>query len=272
MGLQLPGSSFINPHTPLREAVTREAVIQLHAITRPEQGEILPLYKIFDERALVNAIVGLLASGGSTNHTIHLIAIARIAGLFTTWKDMDDLSAVVPLLCRLYPNGTADVNDFHRAGGMGFFIRELLSAGLLYGDIPTVFGGKTLAECYHWQPEVKDSGLHWQAAPAASNDTDTLRPVAAPFQATGGIRRLRGNIGRAVIKSSALKAEYQYIQAPAVVFTSQKEVLDAYKRGELNKDCVVVVRYQAQKPMECQNCTNSCPCWVIYRMQDIKLR
>ncbi len=247
MGLQLPGSSFVHPYTPLREAVTAEAVHQLHALTRPESGAPLPLYKQFTEKTLVNAIVGLLASGGSTNHTIHLIAIGRIAGLFTTWKDMDDLSKVVPLLCRLYPNGSADVNDFHRAGGMGFFIRELLSAGLLHGDIPTVFGGKPLADCYHLQPELKDSALHWVPAPAQSLDDDILRPISHPFQHTGGIRRLRGNLGRAVIKSSAVAKEHQRIEAPAVVFSSQQAVQDAYKRGELNKDCVVVVRYQGPK-------------------------
>jgi phosphogluconate dehydratase len=245
MGLHLPGAAFVNPNTPLREALTAAAAKRVAAITALG-GAYSPMAEMIDARAIVNAIVGLNATGGSTNHTIHLIAMARAAGIIIDWDDFSDLSAVVPLLARIYPNGKADVNHFHAAGGMGFLIRELLDAGLMHRDVKTVAGRDLGA--YAEEPGLDDEGrLVWRPAPQQSGDDTVLRPAAHPFSADGGLRRLTGNLGRAVIKVSAVKPEYRVIEAPALVFDSQEAVQAAFKRGELKRDFVAVVRYQGPR-------------------------
>lgn len=198
-----------------------------------------------DERAIVNAIVGLLATGGSTNHTIHLIAIARVAGIHIDWNDFSELSDVVPLLARIYPNGSADVNHFQAAGGVGFLIRELLHAGLLHEDLVTVMGPGMAS--YAQEPWLSPDGLAWRAAPETSGDLDVLRPVTNPFGPDGGLKLLRGNLGRCVIKTSAVQAQHRVVEAPAVVFDDQEEVIAAFKAGQLARDCIVVVRYQGPR-------------------------
>ncbi|MDX1605452.1 MAG: phosphogluconate dehydratase [Candidatus Competibacterales bacterium] len=241
MGLHLPGSAFINPNTPLRDALTEAAAERAARITALG-NEYLPIGRIVDERAIVNAVVGLHATGGSTNHTLHLVAIARAAGLRITWDDFAELSAVVPLLCRVYPNGQADVNQFHAAGGLGLVIGELLDAGLLHGDVLTVMGQGL--DAYRQEPYLDEGRLAWRDAPAASLDTDIVRTRGEPFAATGGLQVLDGNLGRGVIKISAVKPEHHTIEAPARVFDDQQQVLDAFKAGELDGDVIVVVRYQ----------------------------
>jgi phosphogluconate dehydratase len=198
-----------------------------------------------DERAIVNAIVGLLATGGSTNHTLHLVAMARAAGIQINWDDFGDLSEIVPLLARIYPNGGADVNHFHAAGGIGFLIRELLSSGLLHGDTITVMG--TGLEAHTREPWLSPDGLQWRPAPEQSGDRDVLRPITDPFGADGGLKVLRGNLGRAVIKTSAVQPQHRVVEAPARVFDDQEDVIKAFKAGELARDCVVVVRYQGPR-------------------------
>ncbi len=244
MGLHLPGAAFITPNTPLRDALTGAAARRVAAITHLG-NEYTPIAKVVDERAIINAIVGLLATGGSTNHTIHLIAIARAAGIIINWDDFDALSAVVPLLARIYPNGGADVNHFHAAGGAGFVIRELLSAGLLHDDVPTV-AGQSLSR-YTDEPKLDGNGISWHAAPSMSGDNDVLRTAATPFSADGGLRVLRGNLGRSVIKVSAVKAAHRLIEAPALLFDDQDDVLASFRRGELQRDFVAVVRFQGPR-------------------------
>ncbi|HET9108277.1 MAG TPA: phosphogluconate dehydratase [Steroidobacteraceae bacterium] len=244
MGLHLPGSAFVPPNTPLRDALTAAAARRAAQITALGR-EYLPLWKVLDERAIVNAVVGLLATGGSTNHTLHLVAIARAAGIVIDWDDFSDLSEVVPLLARIYPNGSADVNHFHAAGGMGFLITELLAAGLLHGDVQTVSGPGLAASAL--EPWLSPEGLAWRKAPAASGDTTVLRPVADPFSADGGLKLLRGNLGRSVIKVSAVGPQQRIVEAPARVFDSQEAVLESFKRGELARDVVVVVRFQGPR-------------------------
>ena len=238
MGLHLPGSSFVNPGTPLREALTAAAVQQV--LQHPVR-----LADIVDERAVVNGIVGLLATGGSTNHTIHLVAMARAAGVLIDWDDFSDLSAVVPLLTRIYPNGTADVNHFHAAGGMGFLMRELTQAGLLHLDVKTVMGEGLAA--YTQEPWLNDGQLAWRPAPATSGDTTVLRPVSEPFSADGGLKLMRGNLGRGVIKVSAVKPEHRVVRAPAIVFHDQQAVQDAFQRGDLERDFVAVLTGQGPR-------------------------
>ena len=239
MGLQLPGSSFVNPGTALRTALTQAAVQR--AITLSSQSASGMGLQI-DERVLVNGIVGLLATGGSTNHSLHLVAMARAAGLVVNWDDFSDLSAIVPLLARVYPNGSADVNHFHAAGGMGFVIRELLDAGLLHEDVHTVMGQGL--RHYTQEPWLDGDTLRWRDAPSASADDSVLRGVAQPFSADGGLRLLRGNLGRAVVKVSAVKTEHRVVCAPAVVVNSQQALIDLYKAGALNKNFIAVVREQ----------------------------
>ena len=244
MGLHLPGSAFVPPNTPLRDALTAAATRRAAAITALG-GEYLPLARLIDERSIVNAVVGLLATGGSTNHTLHLVAIARAAGILLDWDDFSLLSEAVPLLARIYPNGAADVNHFHAAGGMGFLIGQLLRGGLLHGQVRTVAGGGL--EAYTLEPWLSPEGLAWRAAPAASGDAAVLRPLSDPFSADGGLKRLEGNLGRSVIKVSAVGAEHRAIEAPARVFDSQEAVLEAFARGELARDVVVVVRFQGPR-------------------------
>jgi len=244
LGLHLPGAAFVPPNTPLRDALTRAAARRVAGITA--LGEhYLPLCDTLDERAIVNAIVGLLATGGSTNHTIHLVAIARAAGIVINWDDFSELSGSVPLMARIYPNGSADVNDFQAAGGVGFLIRELLGAGLLHPDTQTVMGGGLAA--YTRQPLLVEGALQWQAAPAHSGDLQVLRPLADPFCADGGLKLLCGNLGRAVIKTSSLAAEQRVVEAPALVFDTQHAVAAAFDSGRLERDVIVVLRFQGPR-------------------------
>jgi phosphogluconate dehydratase len=245
MGLHLPGAAFVNPNTPLRDALTAAATQRVAKITNLGK-DYTPIAEVIDERAIVNGIVGLLATGGSTNHTIHLVAIARAAGIVINWTDFSDLSAVVPMLTKIYPNGSADVNHFHAAGGMGFLIRELLDNGLLHGDVRTVAGDDGLRS-YTREPALREGHLSWGAAPELSADANVLRPATNPFSADGGLKLLTGNLGRAVIKVSAVPAKNRIIEAPAIVFDSQDAMLDAFKRGELARDFVAVVRYQGPR-------------------------
>ena len=244
MGLQLPGSSFVNPNTPLRDALTTEAARRALAITA-SGNSYTPIGRLLDERAFANGVVGLHATGGSTNHTIHLVAMARAAGITLTWDDFAALAEVTPLLCRIYPNGQADVNHFHAAGGMGFLIRELLAGGLLHPDVSTVWG--PLSAYAHEPMLADDGGLAWRETPAESLAPDVLRGCDAPFATTGGLHMLDGNLGRAVIKTSALRDDRHVVEAPAIVFESQEALQSAFKRGDLERDFVAVVRFQGPK-------------------------
>jgi phosphogluconate dehydratase len=245
MGLHLPGAAFVNPNTPLRDALTSASAHRIAKITSLG-NEYIPIAEVIDERAIVNGIVGLLATGGSTNHTIHLVAIAHAAGILIDWNDFSDLSAITPLLAHIYPNGKADINHFHAAGGMGFLIRELLNAGLLHDDVLTV-AGKGLHH-YADEPYFNEAGkVIWRAAPAQTGDDSVLRGAATPFATDGGLKVLTGNLGRAVIKTSAVKIEHQIVEAPAIVFDSQEAVQEAFKRGELKRDFVAVVRFQGPR-------------------------
>lgn len=244
MGLHLPGSSFVNPGSALRDELTKAAARQVTRITQLG-NDYLPIGKLVDAKAIVNGIVGLLATGGSTNHTMHLVAVARSAGFIVNWDDFAELSAATPLLTRIYPNGQADINHFQHAGGMALLIRELLDAGLLHEDVQTIAGPGLRR--YTQQPLLKDGKLHWVDAPAQSLDPDVLATVAKPFKSHGGLEVLSGNIGRAILKTSALRDGTEVIKAPAVVFHSQHELDAAFKAGDLNKDCIVVVRFQGPK-------------------------
>ncbi|MBP7063269.1 phosphogluconate dehydratase [Ferrovibrio sp.] len=240
MGLHLPGASFVNPNTPLRDALTQAAVQRVVALAG---AEALPLAHLLDERSYVNAIIGLLATGGSTNHTLHLLAMAAAIGITLTWQDFSDLSAVVPLLARIYPNGTADVNAFQAAGGMPVLIGFLLDAGLLHDDVQTV-AGPGLAR-YRQRPLLDAAGkLAWHDMAAISLDRDVLRPVAEAFAADGGLKLLDGNLGRAVIKVSAVKPQHRLVEASARIFEDQAEFQAAFARGELEQDFIAVVRFQ----------------------------
>ncbi|MEO1092451.1 MAG: phosphogluconate dehydratase [Pseudomonadota bacterium] len=245
MGLHLPGASFVNPNTPLRDALTSAAAKRVTEITALG-NDYTPAGDVIDERAVVNGVVGLHATGGSTNHTIHLIAMARAAGIQLTWDDFADLSEVVPLLTRIYPNGLADVNHFHAAGGMAFLIGELLDAGLVHPDTLTVAGEGGL-ERYRQEPKLGNGGLVWTDGPTQSGNAEILAPVAKPFSADGGLRLLNGNLGRAVIKVSAVKPEHHVVEAPARVFHDQNDVKAAFEAGELDRDVVCVVRFQGPK-------------------------
>ncbi len=242
MGLHLPGASFVNPNTPLRDALTKAAAKQVLTLTA-QGNDFRPIGHAIDEKAIVNAIIGLLATGGSTNHTIHLIAIARAAGILINWDDFDALSRVIPLLTRIYPNGEADINHFQAAGGMPVLINNLLQAGLLHEDILTVGKLKGLS-AYHQEAALREGALVWIRAPEKSLDESVLRDASQPFDASGGLHLLSGNLGRAVIKVSAVKEEHRSIEAPAVVFDEQDDMVAAFKAGELNRDFVAVVRYQ----------------------------
>jgi len=244
MGLQLPGSSFINPGDGIRGLLTDAAVECALAHTRGGPN-YLPIGVLVDARTLVNAIVGLHATGGSTNHTMHLIAIAQAAGLVVTWDDFAVLSRVTPLIARVYPNGSADVNHFHAAGGMGFVMRELLDAGLLCGDALSM-AGATLAESLA-EPTVQNDCLRWQPVASDSLDLEILRPIQSPFQATGGLVHLTGNLGDAVIKTSAVALDRHVIEAPCAVFESEEAVNTAFQTGQLNRDVVIVVRGQGPR-------------------------
>ena len=244
MGLHMPGTTFINPGTELRNEITKASAKQALSITALG-NRYTPIGQIYDERSVVNGVVGLLATGGSTNHTMHLIAMASAAGIALTWDDLAELSKVVPLLTRIYPNGVADVNHFQAAGGMGFLIGELLGAKLLHEDVTTIMGHGLGA--YLTEPRLGDGGITWTAAATASADTGVLRGAAEPFQATGGLNVLKGNIGTAVIKTSSIPADRHVVEAPAKTFHSQDELKAAFKAGALNGDVIAVVRFQGPK-------------------------
>ena len=244
MGLHVPGAAFVPPNTPLRSALTRKAVHRLTEIGR-EGGDYRPMARVVDEKAIVNAAVGLLATGGSTNHAIHIPAMARAGGIRIDWQDIDELSAAVPLIARVYPNGAADVNHFHAAGGMGYVVRELLGAGLAHADVLTIADGGMRA--YAQEPLLEGDALAWQAAPATSLDAAILTPVTAPFHPDGGMRLVQGNLGRGTFKTSAVDPERYAIEAPCRVFESQEAVQAAFKAGELDRDVIVVVRFQGPR-------------------------
>ncbi|KLI64317.1 phosphogluconate dehydratase [Aurantiacibacter marinus] len=244
MGLHIPGSAFIQPGTKLRQALDREAVHRVAAMNA-DGNDYRPLGHCVDEKAIVNAMVGLLATGGSTNHAIHIPAFARAAGVQVDWTDLSELSSVVPLLCRVYPNGSGDVNHFHNAGGMGFVIRELVGAGLAHGDVIGVGRERGMGQ-YAQEPGLDDDALTWRDV-GPSGDDEMLRTADKPFQADGGMRLVTGNLGRACFKSSSVAQERWTVQAPCRVFQTQHDVLAAFKAGELEQDVVVVVRFQGPR-------------------------
>ncbi len=240
MGLHVPGAAFVHPHAGLREALTREAVDTALALTKA--GRYTPIGRLVDERVIVNAMVALLATGGSTNHLIHWVAVARAAGIVIDWTDFAELSAVVPLLARVYPNGSADVNQFQAAGGPGYVLRELRDSGRLHADVATV--SPRGLDAYTQLPGLEGARLGWRPLPADSGDSSVLRPAAQPFSECGGLKLLQGNLGRAVIKTSAVPADRHVVEAPARVFTTQEALHTAFQAGELDRDVVVVVRFQ----------------------------
>ncbi len=243
MGLHLPAAAFFNPYTPIREALTRRAAVQLVQDIRSKNAK--PIGEMLSEKSFINAMIGLMATGGSTNHTMHLVAMARAAGVILNWDDFDEISSIVPLLIRVYPNGQADVNHFAAAGGLPFVIRELRENGLLHDDVDTVVGHGMQA--YTQEPFLLDGQLVWQDAVAESRDSEILRTYDNPFSPNGGLKLMKGNIGRGVIKVSAVKDAHRVIEAPAIVFNDQKEVLAAFERGELERDFICVVRYQGAR-------------------------
>jgi phosphogluconate dehydratase len=244
MGLHLPGSAFVHPNTPLRDALVAAAPRRAAEI-RDGSNAYAPMAQVVDAKSLVNALAGLLATGGSTNHTLHLIAMGRAAGVQLTWEDFDDLSRVTPLIARVYPNGTEDVNAFQASGGMAFVVRQLLDAGLAHDDVMTVAGPGLRR--FQTEPFLEDGKLVWREGAAASLNRDILRPVDDPFQPEGGLRLLNGSLGRAVMKTSAVKPEHLVVEAPAVVFEDQEALQAAYHRGELNRDFIAVVRFQGPR-------------------------
>ncbi len=243
MGLQLPGSSFVNPNTELRSLLTEEAVKV--AATNSKLGLDRSLMHIITEESIVNGIIGLLATGGSTNHTIHLIAIARAAGIIINWDDMSDLSDVIPLITRMYPNGAADVNHFHAAGGMSYVISTLLENGLLHENVTTILG--LGLQRYTQEPKIDTNRLIWVDGPKESLNKSIIRSASEPFSIDGGIKILQGNLGRAVIKTAAVESDHRKIEAPAIVFLEQQDLIDAFKKDELNKDFIAVLPFQGPK-------------------------
>ena len=245
MGLHLPGSSFVNPYTPLRDELTAEASRQVLKFTALGD-DYRPIAHMVDEKAIINAVIGLLATGGSTNHTMHLIAIARASGITLNWDDFDKLSKVIPQLTKIYPNGPADVNHFHAAGGMGVLIAELLKAGLLHEDILTVANEKGM-NSYTQEPKLHDDKLTWEACPKESLDKEVIASVEKPFATGGGLHVMKGNLGRGVAKLSAVSEKHQIVEAPAVVFDDQDDFLIAFKKDELEKDFIAVIRFQGPR-------------------------
>ena len=244
MGLQLPNSSFVNTNTPLRDALTQEAARRIVGMTETS-GHYKPIGRIVDEKSFVNAIVGLMATGGSTNHTIHLIAMAKAAGIILNWDDFDAISKVTPLLCKMYPNGQADVNHFREAGGMSVVIHQLLDAGLVHDDVETIIG-RGLRN-YIVEPQLDKGRVAFAEGAKTSRDSSVIGSADEPFNREGGLKLLTGNLGRSVIKTSALKPRQLFIEAPAIVFESQEALQDAFKAGELERDFIAVVRCQGPK-------------------------
>ncbi|MEO8805449.1 MAG: phosphogluconate dehydratase [Burkholderiaceae bacterium] len=243
MGLHVPGAAFVHPHAELREALTRDAVRTLLGITK--NARFTPIGRMVDERVIVNAMVALMATGGSTNHLIHWVAVARAAGILIDWTDFSDLSHATPLLTRVYPNGVADVNQFQSAGGPGFVIRELLDSGAMHADVATVTAGGL--RDYTQVPVKEGERLRWSALPKDSGDDSIIRTMAQPFSPEGGLKLLTGNLGRAVIKVSAVPDDRHIVEAPAIVFGAQEELLAAFKAGELERDFIAVVRFQGPR-------------------------
>lgn len=244
MGVHIPGAAFVHPYSDLRHAYNVLAVEQAVKINR-KGNDVRPLGKIIDERSFVNAIIGLLATGGSTNHTLHLPAMAAAAGIKILWEDFDDLSKIIPLLSKVYPNGSADINQFHAAGGISFIIGELLNNGLLDGSAKTIWGENLFD--YIFEPTLENSKINWNKSQVKSFDLDILRYVKKPHQNNGGLKMLNGNIGKCVAKISAVKEEFRYIKEKALVFDDQEEVKKAYEKGVLNRNVVIVVRNQGPK-------------------------
>jgi phosphogluconate dehydratase len=245
MGLHLPGSSFVNPNTPLRDALTKSATEQVLKYTALGD-DFRPIGHMIDEKAIVNAMVGLMATGGSTNHTMHLVAIAKAAGININWDDFDKITKIIPLLTRIYPNGDADINHFQAAGGMGVLIGELLEQGLMHEDIISVAPTKGMST-YTQEPKLVDGNLIWEEGPGKSLDEKVIGTVANPFSSTGGLHLIHGNLGRGMSKISAVAEEHQIVEAPAMVFDDQDDVLAAFKRGEMEQDLIVVLRFQGPK-------------------------
>lgn len=241
MGLHLPGASFVPPDSPLRDELTRAAARQITRLTE-QSGNYLPIGKLVDEKVIVNGIVALLATGGSTNLTMHLVAIARAAGIIINWDDFSDLSAIVPLICRIYPNGQADINQFQAAGGVSLLIRQLLAKGLLHDDVHTI-AGFGLSR-YTLEPWLDNGQLAWREGAKSSYDLEVIADIEHPFSHHGGTKLLSGNLGRAVMKTSAVPVENQVIEAPAIVFNNQNDIAPRFEAGELDRDCVIVVRFQ----------------------------
>ncbi|MFT6656884.1 phosphogluconate dehydratase [Maritalea sp.] len=244
MGLHIPGSSFVNPGTPLRTALTKEAARRALAITALG-NEFTPVSQVIDEKAIVNGMIGLHATGGSTNHTIHLIAMAAAAGIQINWQDMSDLSDCTPLLAKVYPNGMADVNHFHAAGGMGFMIEQLLNDGALHDDVKTIWGSGL--HVYAQEPKLDGEKIHFVSAPKTTGNDKVLAGTANAFAKSGGLKLLKGNLGQSVIKISAVKPEHRFVEAPAKVFHSQDEMQEAFKKGKLEQDMIAVVRFSGPK-------------------------
>ena len=245
MGLHMPGAAFINPGTPLRDALTTAAAKRALALTS-RGNEYTPIAKIIDEKAIVNAIIGLLATGGSTNHTLHLVAIAKTAGIIIDWNDFDELSHVIPSLTHVYPSGQADVNQFHAAGGLSLVIKELLDAGLLHNDVTTVAGEGGLQR-YTEEPWLDNDTLKWREGAKAPLDNSIIATVNKPFMQDGGLRLMHGNLGRAVVKTSAIREQHRTIKAPAIVFHSQTALKQAFENDELNQDFIAVIAYQGPR-------------------------
>lgn len=245
MGLHLPGSSFINPYTPLRDELTKAAAEQVLKFTAMGD-DYRPLGRVIDEKAIVNAIVGLLATGGSTNHTMHIVAIARAAGIEVNWDDFNELSHAVPLLTKIYPNGPADINHFQAAGGMSVLISELLRGGLLHEDVLTVADSRGMSGYSH-EPKLENGKLSWAEGPDASLDPEVIGSLEKPFAVGGGLHVMHGNLGRGVSKVSAVAESHQVVEAPAIVFDDQDDVLAAFHRGELERDFIIVLRFQGPK-------------------------
>ena len=242
MGLQLPGSSFINPGTPMREAMTIATTQRAAAITNLG-NDFTPIADVIDEKAIVNGMAGLMATGGSTNLAIHIVAIARAAGIIINWDDLSDISHAVPLICKIYPNGYADVNHFHAAGGMSYLTAELLSAGLLHDDVKTVAGAGGLSR-YAQEPKLESGAIAYADGPKSSGNEEILTRVDAPFRKDGGLSLLKGNLGRGIIKISAVRRIHHIVEAPAMVFDDQNELMEAFQQGRCDKDMVAVVRFQ----------------------------
>ena len=267
MGLHLPGAAFITPGTPLREALTVAATQQ--AIKLAQQAKPTMLGEMIDERSILNGIIGLVATGGSTNHTLHLNAIARAAGIIINWDDFNDLSAVIPQLTKIYPNGHADVNQFHAAGGISFLIKELRDAGLLFDDVNTVMGHSMAA--YTQEPWLDNGQLAWRAAATESHDKTVLATVAAPFRPDGGLRLLTGNLGRSVSKVSAVSARHRVVEAPALIFDEQEDLIEAFQRGALERDFIAVVRFQGPRANGMPELHKLTPSLVILQERGFKV-